>query len=163
VSVDPAWAADSVASNKTFEAFMQVEGARLRRVLTAHFGIEVGPDVAADALAWAWEHWDDVRSMVNPVGYLYRVGQSSARRHRRWARRVVLPPEDVSGDMPMSEPGLDAALTRLSAAQRVAVVLVHGLDWSYQDTADVLGVPVSSVRNYVHRGLERLRRELGEA
>ena len=29
----------------------------------------------------------------------------------------------------------------------LAVVLVHGLDWSYQEAADVLGVPVSSVRN----------------
>ena len=100
--------------------------------------------------------------MANPVGYLYRVGQSSARRHRRWARRVVMPPEPQTEALSLMEPGLDAALVRLSAAQRVAVVLVHGLDWSYQDVADALDVPVSSVRNYVHHGMARLRRELGE-
>jgi RNA polymerase sigma-70 factor (ECF subfamily) len=130
-------------------------------VLIAHYGIEVGPDVAADVLAWAWEHWEDVRLMTNPVGYLYRVGQSSARRHHRWARRVVLPQEVATSDVPLHEPRLDAALAQLNAAQRVAVILVHGLDWSYQEAADVLGVPISTVRNHLHRGLKRLRRELG--
>jgi RNA polymerase sigma factor (sigma-70 family) len=64
-------------------------------------------------------------------------------------------------DMPMHEPRLDAALARLNAAQRVAIILVHGLDWSYQEAADALDVPVSTVRNHLHRGLVRLRRELG--
>jgi len=36
--------------------------------------------VTAEALAYAWENWDRLSSMKNPVGYLYRVGQSRARR-----------------------------------------------------------------------------------
>jgi hypothetical protein len=60
VSADRACAADSADRGATFDAFMVGDGARLRRVLIAHFGIETGPDVAADAFAWAWEHWDEV-------------------------------------------------------------------------------------------------------
>jgi RNA polymerase sigma factor (sigma-70 family) len=161
VSADAASMADFTDPIMAFESFVLTGGARLRRVLIAHFGIEAGPDIAADALAWAWEHWEEVRLMDNPVGYLYRVGQSSARRHRRWARRVVLPREVGAADVPIPEPRLDAALTRLNAAQRVAIILVHALDWSYQDAADALDVPVSTVRNHLHRGLARLRRELG--
>jgi RNA polymerase sigma-70 factor (ECF subfamily) len=161
VSIDPASEADCIEPSVSFETFMTTSGARLRRVLIAHFGIEAGPDIAADALAWAWEHWDQVCLMTNPVGYLYRVGQSSARRHRRWTRRVVMPSEIATADVPLPEPRLEEALARLSVAQRVAIILVHGLDWSYQEVADALDVPVSSVRNHLHRGLERLRRDLG--
>ena len=60
----------------------------------ANSGIETGPDVAADAFAWAWEYWDEVRAMANPVGYLYRVGQSAARRHRRWGRVAWCSPQN---------------------------------------------------------------------
>jgi DNA-directed RNA polymerase specialized sigma24 family protein len=40
------------------------------------------------------------------------------------------------------------------------VVLVHVYDWTYQQTADALNLPVSSVRNHVHRGLVALRKAL---
>jgi RNA polymerase sigma-70 factor (ECF subfamily) len=153
VSGDPARA--------EFEHFAVRVGARLRRVLSAHFGVEVGEEVTADALAWAWEHWDEVAGMGNPVGYLYRVAQSSARRYRRWGHHVVLPPEVWEQPNP-PEPGLDVALAKLSAPQRVAVVLVHGLGWTYEETAESMGVPITSVRNHLHRGLIRLRHYLGE-
>ena len=146
-----------------FSRFVVANEARLRRVLVAHYGVEVGSEVASDAFAWAWEHWDRVREMENPCGYLYRVGQSSARRHRRWQRRIVLPAETPTAGLPAPEPGLDRALARLSASQRVAVMLVHGLDWSYKDAAAAMDVPVSTVRNHLVRGLARLRRELGES
>lgn len=48
-----------------FDAFTRREGQRLGRVLTAHFGTEVGGEVTADALAYAWQHWDRVRVMEN--------------------------------------------------------------------------------------------------
>ena len=145
-----------------FSSFAATDGARLRRVLVAHYGVEVGSEVASDALAWAWEHWDRVRQMENPCGYLYRVGQSSARRYRRWQRRVVLPAEMRAVGLPAPEPGLDRALAHLSASQRVAVLLVYGLDWSYKDAAAAMDVPITTIRNHLARGLTRLRRELGE-
>jgi RNA polymerase sigma-70 factor (ECF subfamily) len=149
-------------SASTFDVFAAEAGPRLLRVLTAHYGLEMGPDLTADALAWAWEHWDKVGEMENPVGYLYRVGQSSARRHLRWNRRVVLPREELSLDRPLPEPGLDDALGQLSARQRVAVLLVHGLAFSYEEAAQEMGVSIHALRNHVHRGLRRLRREFGE-
>ena len=44
-------------------------------------------EAAADAMAYAWRHWDTLASMANPVGYLYRVGQTSIRTQTRWRRR----------------------------------------------------------------------------
>jgi RNA polymerase sigma-70 factor (ECF subfamily) len=145
-----------------YERFISEHGDRLRRVLVAHYGLEVGSEVASDALAWAWEHWDRIADMDNPVGYLYRVGQSAARKHHRWQRRLIFPPEETNGDAPLVEPGLDRALASLSSEQRVAVLLVYAFDWSYQDAADAMSIRVSSLGNHLARGLARLRRALGE-
>lgn len=143
-----------------FDRFVADAGERLRRVLVARHGVDVGNDIADEALAYAWEYWDRVREMENPVGYLYRVAGSASRRHRRWRRRVLLPTEF----RPESEPadnGLQMALARLSEPQRVCVVMVHVYDWTYQQTAAATGLTLAAVTNHVHRGLLRLRTELG--
>jgi len=54
------------------------------------------------------------------------------------------------------EPELGSALARLTRHQRACVLLVHVYDWTYQQAADALGIPLSSVRNHV-RGLIALR------
>ena len=54
--------------------------------MVAAYGPDLGREAAADALAWAWQHWDRVHAMADPAGYLWRVGQTSVRRTTR--RRV---------------------------------------------------------------------------
>jgi DNA-directed RNA polymerase specialized sigma24 family protein len=63
----------------TFEAFVRNTEPRLRRALVAAYGPEQGRDAAAEALAYAWEHWDRLRQMANAPGYLFRVGQTRGR------------------------------------------------------------------------------------
>lgn len=147
---------DSAAS---FTAFLDGDARRLRRALCARFGIDIGVEVTQDALVYAWEHWDRLEVMENPVGYLYRVGQSSARAYRRHRRNLHFPVEPA-GDVPHVEPGLEAALKYLTDRQRVAVLLVHAFGYRYGEAAEVMGVSTDAVRNHVHRGLVRLRRYL---
>ena len=61
----------------------------------------------------------------------------------------------------MSSPVSPPGWPRLPERQRVAVLLVHGWDWTHQDVADLMGVSVSTVRNHLARGLESLRTRLG--
>jgi len=56
--------------------FVERTGSRLRAALVAAYGPDVGADAAAEALAYGFEHWDELESMSNPAGYLYRVGQT---------------------------------------------------------------------------------------
>lgn len=153
---------ESQAGAEWFDAFVGDEGPRLRRALVAAYGVEVGNDVCADALAWAWEHRTAVQSMERPLGYLYRVGQSAARRQHRWRREVCFPPEVGERDVPVASGRLDDALGRLSERQRSVVMLIHAHGFSYAEVAEILGVSVASVRNQLHRGMGRLRRELRE-
>jgi len=154
----PKVVSEEVRSASGFDQFVAKQGVRLRRALVARFGVDIGCDAWNAALSYAWEHWDDVAAMSNPVGHLYRVAQSSTRRHFSWYRRPVLPreqQEDPAGH------GLDhdlgAALARLTAAQRSAVVLVHVYGHTYAEVAETLGITEAAGRNHVHRGLRRLR------
>jgi RNA polymerase sigma factor (sigma-70 family) len=145
-----------------FARFLIADAPRLRQVLVARYGADVGGEAFADSVAWAWDHHHELDDMANPVGYLFRVGQSSARRHRRWTHRVVLVDVERSTSDGDTDLDLVAALAKLSDSQRVAVVLVHAHGWSYAEVAEVLGVSVDAVRNHVHRGLKRLRNLLEE-
>jgi RNA polymerase sigma-70 factor (ECF subfamily) len=133
---------------------------RLRQVLVARFGWELGLEAWHDAVAYAWEHSADLDQMANPVGYLYRVAQTSVRRQRRANRRFELPSVDEHR-LPDVEPRLPHALAGLSDRQRVAVMLVHAHGWAHDDAAQAMGIGVSTLRNHLRRGLERLRTELG--
>jgi RNA polymerase sigma factor (sigma-70 family) len=145
-----------------FDAFVRDEGLRLRRALIARYGLELGSEAAADALRYAWEHWDRLETMANPVGYLFRVGQTASRRQRRWRRDVSFPSRDASCVDSSVDRELFDVLARLTQAQRESVLLVHAYGWSYEQVAEVLGIKVSAVRNHVHRGTAKLRRLLDD-
>jgi RNA polymerase sigma factor (sigma-70 family) len=143
-----------------FDTFAHRCGPDVRRVLVARYGLDVGIEATADALAYAWERWERVAQMENPTGYLVRVGQSAARRYRH--RPVVLP-DRIPHVESTFDPRLPRALEHLSPRQRSAVVLICVHDWTYPAAAAALGVSESTLRNHVRRGLDSLRRELGES
>ena len=150
-----------------FGEFVASVEPRLRRALVAAYGPDLGREAAADALAWACQHWDRVHAMTNPAGYLWRVGQTSVRRTtRRRVREVVDGREfelelidDGHGERAV-EAALSGALEALSPQQRAAVVLVHGHGYSLSEAADALGCSVSTIRNHVARALRRLHAAL---
>ncbi len=140
------------------EFFSEIEP-KLRGAFTVMFGVDVGREVCADTLVYAWEHWDRLSVMENPAGYLYRVGTGKGRRIRP-SFMVAYEPRSV--DSPTwFEPGLAGALASLSEKQRVVVSLVHGYGWSLAEVAYLLGVGKSTVQSYEQRALDRLRRKLG--
>lgn len=138
-----------------FESFLHTVEPPLRRALVATYGYDMGRTATAEALAWAWEHRDRLPDLKAPVPYLYRVGQTRTR--RRLVRVLHARP-----DWPevWVEPELATALQELSGRQRVAVVLIHGFDWSVGEVAQVLGIKPTTVRNHLNRGLRRLRARL---
>ena len=131
---------------------------KLRHALTASFGPQVGREVAVDALSHAWEHWNRIRGMENPVGYVYCVARNKAK--RAGERRPIGFPA-VSDRLPEVEPGLPKAVAMLSEQQRIVVILLYGYQWSMSEVADVLGTSKTTIQNHAERGLARLRSELG--
>lgn len=148
---------NSQAQVESFTEFARDAEPRLRHALVAAYGPDVGRDAAAEAIAYGWEHWDRLRTMENPIGYLYRVGRTKA---VRWLRRPSRLPEPPPHATHWFEPALPGALNRLAPRQRAAVLLVKGYGWSYREVADLMEVGVSTVQKHVDRALARLRKEL---
>jgi DNA-directed RNA polymerase specialized sigma24 family protein len=150
-----------VSPRDGFEEFVVAQERPLRQALTATFGVDGGREAAADALAYAWEHWDRVAAMANPAGYLFVVGRD---RHRRqWRRGASTPVFDVGPDRsePWCEPALAAQLARLSDRERIAVLLSNGFEWSLGEVAGLLGVSKSTVQTHAERGMAKLRAGMG--
>jgi len=142
----------------SFTEFVAAREKQLRVALTAAYGPERGREAAAEALAYGWEHWDRIRTMENPAGYLYRVAQNKA---KRFNRRHLSMPTVEHGHEPWIEPALPAELAKLPDRQRVVVALLHGYQWSLSEVAQFLDVSKSTVQNHNERGLKRLRTRLG--
>lgn len=149
---------DKVRST-AFDEFVRASEPRLRHALTAAFGPVDGRAAAVDALSWAWEHWERVSAMANPVGYLFRVGQTAARRSSARAFPVLATVESDGVILPL-DPELVEGLRTLSEQQRLVVLLVHAFAWTVRETAEALDLAPSTVQTHAERGLDRLRRHL---
>ena len=148
--------APGVTLQSDFEAFVREAEPRLSRALAAAYGFEDGRDATAEALAYAYEHWDRLQHISNLPGYLFRVGQTRGVRRRQPVLFAVPDYADRA-----FEPGLPAALASLTQHQRIAVVLVHGYGYTMREVAELTGVRLTTIQNHLNRGLARLRSTLG--
>jgi DNA-directed RNA polymerase specialized sigma24 family protein len=145
----------AIGAEGDFERFFRGAEPRLRRAFVGSHGVEGAADATAEALAWAWEHWEEIPTFDNPLGYLYRVGQSRTR-----ARRTPDLPSPEAVGLPDVEPQLLPALAALSPQQRTAVWLVHACGWRPVDAAVAMAISASAVATHAGRGLDRLREML---
>jgi RNA polymerase sigma-70 factor (ECF subfamily) len=106
----------------------------------------------------------NIRAWLHTI--LYRVRTDAFRRSARSPRTV-----ELEGDGPAVPPPQDAlasggedlarAVDALPEVFRVAVVLRDVQDLTYEEIADVLGVPIGTVMSRIHRGRALLRASLG--
>ena len=79
--------------HESFARFVDEQHAQLVRTLTLYTGdVQLGADLAADALVQAAQHWPRVVAMSSPGGWVHRVGINTANswlRRRRAARAVA--------------------------------------------------------------------------
>jgi RNA polymerase sigma-70 factor, ECF subfamily len=150
-----------------FSAFYRQSWVEIYRPLVATLR---DPDLAAEAVDEAMERayarWSKVSSLSNPEGWIYRVAYRWGvdRLRRRSVERRLLPRLSTGptmGEIPTVEPLLGGALSALPIDQRAVVVLACAFDWSEADIADALRIRPGTVKSRLHRGLARLREELG--
>lgn len=110
VNLEEPMVLNSQAQIESFTEFARNAEPRLRHALVAAYGPDLGREAAAEAIAYGWEHWDRLRTMDNPIGYLYRVGRTTG---TRWLRRPTRLPEPPRSDPPWIEPTSGAATSRL--------------------------------------------------
>ncbi|WP_406284386.1 SigE family RNA polymerase sigma factor [Embleya sp. NBC_00896] len=123
-------------------------------------------DLAQTTVTKVFTAWERVRAAENPDAYVRRilVNVNLSRTRRRRVRQFLtdrLP--DRAGPDPTSAVAqrsvLMAALSRLPAGRRAAVVLRHWEDRSESEVAKILGCTVGTVRSQTFKGLAQLRKD----
>ena len=106
----------------------------------------------------------------NLRGWLFTIMHNLHANFRRRAARSPLTSaqdmESLSASSPASQEdglaiaGLGAALGTLPEEQRAVILLIGLEEFSYAETAEVLGIPIGTVMSRLHRGREKLRQVL---
>jgi len=112
-----------------------------------------------------WQPGTDIRAWLFTIMHHQYV--NTVRREAREAATVDI--EHISSSLAATtDPTarrqlveLDHALARLSAEQREALLLVGLEGMNYESVAQILGVPIGTVRSRLSRGRERLRELMG--
>jgi RNA polymerase sigma-70 factor, ECF subfamily len=148
-----------MAKRAGFAELFRTEYPGLVRELTLILGDRpLAEDVAADGFVELWRKWDQVSGFDRPGAWVRRVslrkaGRARWRRARRVAVEASFEPSWVAG---AADIDLVRALSHLSEAQRVAVVMHHLGGWPTADIATVLGCAEVTVRTHLSRGRQRL-------
>ena len=139
-------------------------------------------DVCQETFLRAFRALPGFRGQAKFSSWLYRIALNLCRDWIRRERRaqVVQPPENVdlvelASALEPSETvedlvtrkdlarAVERAMANLSEEQRTAIVLkeYHGL--TFQEIADLVGCPLSTVKTRLYQGLTVLRRELAKS
>jgi RNA polymerase sigma-70 factor (sigma-E family) len=148
--------------------FFAAEYGRLRGLgylLTSDWG--EAEELAQDALVRTYRAWSRVRRHDRPGAYARKV---LVNRHRSLLRRARVEARNLAGrrgeeavqpDLGLEGLVLWAAVRRLPARQRAVLVLRYHEDLPEAEVARLLRLPLGTVKSLAHRGLARLRAELG--
>jgi RNA polymerase sigma factor (sigma-70 family) len=149
--------------------FCQREHRRLVAALDLMCGsLPMAEDLAQETLARVCKDWKRIRAMDAPGAYAHRIAMNlatSAFRRKAAERRA----RDRYGadEAAWSDPDavtnvtVRRALAGLRPEQRRVLVLRYFLGYSLAEAAEILRIPVGTVKTHAYRGLTLLRDELG--
>ncbi|MFI5707236.1 SigE family RNA polymerase sigma factor [Kribbella sp. NPDC051620] len=126
-------------------------------------------DAAQDALVRIYRRWDKLNRQNGLTTYAHKAVVSVVldQSRRPWRREHTTA---EPGDLPCPDAArtiddrqlVIAALEGIPAGQRACVVLRHYADLSIEETAQVLGISIGTVKSQTSKGLLALRAQLGE-
>jgi RNA polymerase sigma-70 factor (ECF subfamily) len=153
---------------RAFEELVRAYQAPVWRFLGRLLGDPVlAEDVAQEAFLRAYQRLDTFTFRCRFSTWLFQVAHNAAiDALRAQARRERLhraapapsPPSD-----PHARAEIGDALARLSPKLRAALLVVEVLGLTYQEAAEVLGVPEGTVKSRVFQARERMAAELAPA
>lgn len=150
-----------------FEALFRREFASISRTAFLIVGDwEVAREISQDAFLQVLRHWEKVKDMDSPGGWVRRVAiRKAVRSRRRDTQGRAL--EHANVQTLVGEPsiaGLDVhrAVLTLPRRQRAAIVLHYFEDRPVSEIATLLGCGEVTVRTHLARGRQALAERLGE-
>lgn len=116
-------------------------------------------DLAQEAFVRAWQRADDYRGQGSYAAWVIGIGWRLFLDQRRTARRregLAADEEVALSTDPRSsaDAAIDAdrLLALLSPQERAALTLCFGHGWSHGEAAEIMGVPLGTLKSLVLRG-----------
>jgi RNA polymerase sigma factor (sigma-70 family) len=163
---------NGLAGTRAVEAHLQA----LRRFACALLRgeRERAEDLVQDSVERALAHWHQRRDDGELRSWLFAILYNRfitdlRQRKREFQQRALH--EVPEGELPGLDGGQERALAcrdllrgfaELPPDQRAVLLLITAQDFSYEDAARVLGIPIGTVMSRLSRGRERLRRYMNE-
>lgn len=128
--------------------------------------VEAAQDAVQQAFVLAWRELPRLRDAERYDAWLHRLLVNAcyeeSRRRRRWTSRIrVLPVDGPAAPDPtvsvLDRDLLERAFARLSPEHRAVVVLHHHAGLPVATIAEVVGVPVGTVKSRLHHATRSLR------
>jgi len=161
--VERAQEGDDVA----FSELVDLDGDRCYAIAYRILGdAERAQDAVQQAFLIAWRELPKLRDTERFGPWLHRLLVNACyeelRRHRRWSARLRSLPVDgpATPDSTISiddRDALDRAFARLSPEHRAVFVLHHHAGLPLAEIAEVVGVPVGTVKSRLHHATRALR------
>jgi RNA polymerase sigma-70 factor (ECF subfamily) len=153
-----------------FGEIVRLRQATLRGLLRRWCGnAALADDLAQDVFVQAWRNLHRLEKPAAFGGWLRQIALNVWLQH---ARKSKLPLRDLDDDAPAEPaiPGasesnidLERALDRLSAGERLCVLLSHAEGMSHAEIARAVDLPLGTVKSHIARGTAKLRGLLGSA
>jgi RNA polymerase sigma-70 factor (ECF subfamily) len=131
---------------------------------------DLAADATQQALVSIWRDLPQLRDLARFDGWSYRLlvraCYAERRKERRWSPSLRVLPTAIAGEAAdevelfIERDQLERAARRLSIDHRVVVVLRYYLDVQHADIAELLGIPVGTVRSRLRYALKGLRAAL---
>lgn len=120
-------------------------------------------DLLQDTFVRAIEHLDRLRAAVTPRAYLFGIARHLVVDSLRSRRTTVEFTDDAAASAATEDPRLEVmrtAIAKLPEPHREALQLKLQHELSYEEIAEVLGIPVGTVRSRLHHAVAQLRNSL---
>lgn len=126
-------------------------------------------DLAQETFVRAWRRAGDYRGQGSYGAWIMGIGWRLFLDQRRTARRreglAAGEAAATSNDpRPASDAGIDAdrLLAALSPQERAALTLCFGHGWSHSEAAEIMGLPLGTVKSLVLRGRAKAQKMIDE-
>jgi len=132
-----------------------------------HGQAQTAEDLLHDTFVHAMKNPDRLLAAATPRAYLFGIARHlSQEAFRRAVPLAELPAELAAEPAATLDPRLEtmrAAIAALPAASREVLLLRLQQELAYEEIAQVLDIPVGTVRSRLHQAVQRLREALQPA
>lgn len=166
--------ADAVLSRRAaagdagaFRLLVETHERKLRAFLAHVAGAELSDELAQESFIKAWQSLRTFRgdspfsSWLCSIGWRCFIDHKRRERSEGRKREAAASMSDEAVSSPLGERlDLARALARLEPVERAAIVLCEGHGWSHTEAAEILRLPLGTLKGTVRRAKDKCREYL---